>query len=257
LSRVKKTVRLFHFKQEESQPLIDVLEAGGFEVSYPGERTLGAMRDLRLLNPHAVVIDLSRMPAYGRYTAAGIRQTKSLRHLPIVFVDGDPKKVDLIRETLPDALYTSRARVVAALKKVKPPADPVAPPKMMDSYQQRPTALKLGMKEGLRVAVFDPPPGYAKLLGAVPEGVELMEEPTEVLPLTLWFVSDPDSYHFGLRRMRRWAEKSRVWVIYPKGSKSRLTQFTIREGALAMGMVDYKVCSVDATWTGILFTIKK
>ena len=141
------------------QPLIDVIEAGGYEVSYPGERTLGALRDLRLLNPHAVVIDLTRMPSHGRYTAAGIWQTKSLRHLPIVFVDGDPVKVQMIRESMPDAVYTSRAKVVAALKKVKAPVNPVAPPKMMDSYQQRATALKLGMKPGMQVAVVDPPAG--------------------------------------------------------------------------------------------------
>ena len=70
-------------------------------------------------------------------------------------------------------------------------------------------------------------------------------------------VQDPDEYRSCLRRMRRWLEKGRVWVIYPKGKQSALTQFVVRELALAMGMVDYKVCAVDATWTGMLFTIKK
>ena len=252
-----KTIRLYHWRENEAGPLIEVLEAGGFHVDYPGQRPLGHMRDLRLLEPAAVVIDLSRTPSLGGYVAAGIRQTKSIQHLPIVFVDGAPEKVQRIRDLMPDAVYTTREKVVAALKRVKPVESPVKPPKMMDSYQQRPTALKLGMKEGLRVAVFDPPSGYAKMLGPVPDGVELVEDPTEVLPLTLWFVYGPDEYLMGLRRMRKLAEKSRLWVIYPKGNKSPLTQFTVREAALAVGLVDYKVCSVDATWTGLLFAIKK
>ena len=33
-----------------------------------------------------------------------------------------------------------------------------------------------------------------------------------------------------------------------------LTQQYVRETGLAAGLVDYKICAVDATWSGLLFT---
>ncbi len=249
-----RVIRLFHFRASEAQPLIELLTQGGYEVYYPGEREPSPYSKIRAMNPYAVVFDMTRVPSHGRYVAAEIRAHKGIRHIPLVFVDTSDAALDQTRTMFPDATFTTRAKLLAALKKVKPLVDPATPPLLGSG---RPTALKLGMKAGLRVGIIDAPPGYAKMLGALPDGVELVEEPAEVLPLTLWFVSDPDEYLSGVRRMRRWATQSRVWVVYPKGNKSPLTQFTVREGALAVGMVDYKICSIDATWTAMLFTIKK
>ena len=57
--------------------------------------------------------------------------------------------------------------------------------------------------------------------------------------------------------MRQVAAKSRVWVVYRKGQKDGLTQVIVREAALAVGLVDYKICSVNPAWSGLLFTVKK
>jgi hypothetical protein len=95
-------------------------------------------------------------------------------------------------------------------------------------------------------------------LGKLPKEASLEEEPEETLPLTLWFVRDPDAYAAGLPDVRLRAAKTRIWIIYPKGrTASGLTQGFIREAALAVGLVDYKVCSVNEVWTGLLFTRKK
>jgi hypothetical protein len=250
-------VRLFHWRAAEAKPLIAALRASGYTVDYPGDQANGSWRTLRESPPLAAVIDLTRLPSHGRYVAAEIRATKSIRHIPIVFVDGDPDKVDSIRRALPDAVYTSRARLASALKRVKPLADPVVAPRIMDRTD-RTTAEKLGLKAGARVALIDPPPDYLRALGKLPMNVSLEEDPDETLQLTLWFVRDPDTYLAGLGRMRRRALTSRIWIIYPKGRQaSGLTQGLIREAALAVGLVDYKVCSVNEVWTGLLFTRKK
>ncbi len=250
-------VRLFHWRASEAKPLIAALRASGYTVDYPGDQANGSWRSLRESPPLAAVIDLTRLPSHGRYVAAEIRATKSIRHIPIVFVDGDPDKVDSIRKVLPDAVYTSRARLASALKRVKPLADPVLAPRIMDRTD-RTTAEKLGIKAGARVALIDPPPDYLRALGTLPKDVSLEEDPDETLPLTLWFVRDPDAYLAGLGAMRRRALTSRIWIIYPKGRQaSGLTQGLIREAALSIGLVDYKVCSVNDVWTGLLFTRKK
>ena len=119
-------VRLFHWRAEEAQTLIAALRAGGYTVDYPGDKANGNLALAARVPPLAAVIDLTRLPSHGRYVAAEIRATKSIRHIPIVFVDGDPEKVERVRKDLPDAVYTSRSRLVSALKRVKPLPDPVA-----------------------------------------------------------------------------------------------------------------------------------
>jgi hypothetical protein len=256
-------VRLFHWRADEAKPLIAALRAGGYTVDYPGDKA-NSWRSLRESPPLAAVIDLTRVPSHGRYVAAEIRATKSIRHIPIVFVDGDPDKVDSIRKVLPDAVYTSRARVASALKRVKPLADPVAAPRMMNRTD-RTAAEKLGIKAGARVALIDPPADYLRVLGRLPKDASLEEEPEETLPLTLWFVRDPEAYRAGLGGIRKRALTSRIWIIYPKqqarrpshSERSGITQSFVRESALAVGLVDYKICSVNEVWTGLLFTRKK
>ena len=190
-------VRLFHWRAEEAQTLIAALRAGGYTVEYPGDKANGSWRSLRENPPLAAIIDLTRLPSHGRYVAAEIRASKSMRSIPIVFVDGDPEKVERIRKDLPDAVYTSRSRLVSALKRVKPLADPVIAPRMMNRTD-RSTADKLGIKAGARVALIDPPADYVRVLGKLPKDASLEEEPEEALPLTLWFVRDPDAYANGL-----------------------------------------------------------
>jgi hypothetical protein len=36
-----------------------------------------------------------------------------------------------------------------------------------------------------------------------------------------------------------------------------VTQPFLRESAAAVGLVDYKICSVDAAWTAMLFALRK
>lgn len=255
-------VRLFHWRAAETKPLIDLMTAAGYDVDYPGDKVNGNFRSLPETIFHAAVIDLTRMPSHGCYVGAALRAGKSTRYVPLVFVDGEPEKVERIRRQLPDAIYTSRAKLPAALRRAKPLANPATPPTMMQSYRDRTTAQKLGIRENMRIGVIDAPPDYAKAIGALPPGASFEEEPTEPLPITVWFIHDPDTYLSNLPKMRRLAAKSRIWIVWPKAGSRRaadsgLTQFMIRDNALGVGLVDYKICSVSETWSGMLFTLKK
>ena len=51
-----------------------------------------------------------------------------------------------------------------------------------------------------------------------------------------------------------------MWIAWQKaasGLATDLTQRAVRELGLAAGLVDYKVCSIDRTWSGLLFTHRK
>ena len=64
-----------------------------------------------------------------------LREQKSLRSIPLIFVEGDPAKAAAVRAVLPDAIYTVWAKVYAAIRRAVrgapreaiPPRDPGTP----------------------------------------------------------------------------------------------------------------------------------
>ena len=51
-----------------------------------------------------------------------------------------------------------------------------------------------------------------------------------------------------------------LWVSWPKKAAKQSTDITedaIRELALPIGLVDIKVCAIDATWSGLKLVIRK
>jgi len=54
-------------------------------------------RAIRTDPPDAILIDLTRLPSYGKAMGVLIRQHKLLRSIPLVFVEGDPEKAEVVR----------------------------------------------------------------------------------------------------------------------------------------------------------------
>jgi hypothetical protein len=154
-------------------------------------------------------------------------------------------------------VYTTQARLAAALKRVKPVKDPVVPKQMMETDPSRTAAQKLGIREGAMVGLIDPPADYKKVLGKLPTDVVLEENPDRVCAVTLWFVHEPGEFEAALAARRALAAHSRLWVLWQKGRRDGLNGNFVRQGALAMGLVDYKICSVDGVWSGMVFAVKK
>jgi hypothetical protein len=255
-------VRIVHWKAPEAGPLIEACGACGFEVEYDDVKFGELAKMIRGKPPDALVIDLTCLPSHGRDTALALRQTKYARHIPLVFFEGEPGKVDAIQRLLPDAVFVSRKQLCSRLKAAcaKPVANPVIPPGVMVSYASRTVAQKFGIREGWNVAVIDAPRGYAAALGELPADVELVEDPDsgrEVHPVTLWFVRDPRGYREGLRRMQKIADRTKLWVVWRKGSTNGLTQYVVREAAIEAGLVDYKICAVNEQWSAMAFARRK
>jgi hypothetical protein len=250
-------VCLFHWRAEEAKPLLTVLEAAGHSVEY--QERMASYREVRDKPPDAIVIDLSRLPSQGRELAVFFRGAKSTRFVPIVFVGGEPEKVAGVQRVLPDAVYTPASRLRGTLSKAlaNPPVNPIKPAQMIDRWGTRTVAQKLGIAKNSRVAVIDPPSGYAQAIGELPTGVEFDEESTEDCPVSLWFVHDVPEFHAALPRMRKLAARSRLWIIWRKNKKDGLDGNLIRQGGIAVGLVDYKICSVSETWSGMVFAVKK
>jgi len=175
----------------------------------------------------------------------------------MVFIDGEPEKVEVIRKLLPDAVYASRARLRSAVREAlaNRPASPVVPAQMMERYGSRTAAQKLGIRAGATVAVIDPPRNYPAAVGEIPAGAAFEESPDTACEVTLWFVHDAAACLEALPEMRRLAARTKLWILWRKGSS--VTQPLLRESAAAVGLVDYKICSVGGAWSGMLFARRK
>ena len=252
-------VRLFHWKAPEAERFMGPLRAAGHQVDYDEKAAPGLLSKIRAAPPHAFVISLARLPSHGREVATFLRGAKATRHIPIVFVAGQPEKVDAIRRHIPDAAYTSLQGLDAALRKAlaHPPAAPMVPPQMMERYRARTTAQKLGIAKGAAVGLLNPPRDYESVLGPLPEGVSLVEGGSRNCSVTLWFVTDPGILRSGLPRTRGLAARSKLWILWPKGGETGITQPYIRETANSVGLVDYKICSVNDRWSAMAFATRK
>jgi hypothetical protein len=251
-------VRLVHWKASEAAALLATLRTAGHVVDYDEDVASAEFRTIRTSPPEVFAIDLSRLPSHGREVATFFRGQKATRHIPIVFVGGAPEKVEAIRKVLPDAVYTEPGRLRSALRAAvaKRPANPVVPAQMMERYASRSAAQKLGICEGTAAALIDPPRNYASVIGELPAGAALeeMEGSAWRCPTTLWFVHGADCRE-AMPGMRKLAARTKLWILWRKGTG--VTQQFLRESATAVGLVDYKICSVDATWSAMLFAHRK
>lgn len=255
-------IRLLHWKEPEAGEYIELLQAWGHQVEYDPEFRPGLMRIWRESPPDAFVIDLSRLPSHGREIATALRQSRATRTVPILFCEGAEEKVARIRSELPDATYCTRATLRAGLRRALKQrlAAPVVPTQMMDRYGGRTAAQKLGMKEGSIVALIDAPRDALKVIGELPKNIEFCEETAENASVTLCFIHDVALLLPRLSELRERAGATKLWVLWRKGgsaARGGVTEGMIRERAIDLGLVDYKVCSVDSVWSALLFAPRR
>ncbi len=255
-------VALVHWNASEAKPRLAQLRAAGYRTEHAPVDGADAVRALRARPPDAVVIDLTRLPAHGREVAGALRRAKVTRSLPIVFAGGEPQKVARARELLPDAVYTDWPQIANAVAKAmrSVPAAPVVP-STMDAYSSAPLPKKFGIKPGMRVAVSGAPETFERTLGPLPETAVVAAGARAGADLVLLFAKSQGELEHRFAAAESAVEAcGRFWVIYPKKASkvaSDLDQAAVRAFGMGLGWVDYKVCAVDATWTGLAFARKR
>jgi hypothetical protein len=121
---------------------------------------------------------------------------------------------------------------------------------------------KLGIKDGSRFAVLDPPKGFARTLGELPDRATLQEDLAGKAPLDVivLFVTRRAELERRLASVRRrMAPAAGLWVAWPKktsGVTTDMTEHVVRAVALPTGLVDNKVCAIDETWSGLRLVIR-
>ena len=129
-----------------------------------------------------------------------------------------------------------------------------------DRGSGRPLPAKLGIKAGMRVALVGAPVGYGDLLGPLPAGVRLVDGADAGLDFVQLFVQTVAALSVAFPVWRATlAPAGMLWVSWPKRGAalpSDLDENRIRALGLENGLVDVKVCAVDATWSGLKFVYR-
>ncbi|MEP6704811.1 MAG: DUF3052 family protein [Acidobacteriota bacterium] len=142
---------------------------------------------------------------------------------------------------------------------------------MTAGYSGKPLAKKLGIAAGMVVITAGAPADYADLLTALPEDVLIVDAgdrpstrsksstgPADIVHL---FTNSRDDLIRLLAEFKNLIKQDgTIWVSWYKRSAklpTDITEDTVREAALSIGLVDVKVCAVDEKWSGLKLVIRK
>lgn len=132
---------------------------------------------------------------------------------------------------------------------------------METGYSGTPLAKKLGVRAGQKAWQVGMPPSVRSEIEADVPGFKFAASIVPPIDFAHVFTksrSELEEYLALLRSVL--APAGILWVSWPKKSSkvaTNITEDTIREVALPLGLVDVKVCAVDATWSGLKLVIRR
>lgn len=252
---------MIHWKDDGAEARAERLRRLGHRVE-AGPLDSPGLKALRTRPPAAVVIDLSRLPSQGRDIGVALRQSPRTRGVPLLFVGGQAEKVARVQRLLPDAAFTTWDAIGEALQRAlaEPPSDPIVPDSALAGYSGTPLPRKLGVKSGATVVLVNAPDEFADTLGELPAGVTLRWQDRGRRDLTVWFVNAVKDLERRIERMAAKVGDGGLWIAWPKkasGVETDVTQDRVRRAGLDAGLVDYKICAIDETWSGLKFATRK
>jgi hypothetical protein len=130
----------------------------------------------------------------------------------------------------------------------------------MEPVEGVPVAKRLGVKQGARVLLLDPPVGFARTLDPLPDGASVALKPVSQMDLVLLFSSSRAVLGELFPKARHvLAPRGAIWVAWPRKSSgffTDLSQELVRSVGLAAGMTDDKIISIDDIWAALRFIEK-
>lgn len=132
----------------------------------------------------------------------------------------------------------------------------------MAGYSGTPLWKKLGYKTGISAYLDGGPANYHSLLTLPADfRVDWLIRSKSNFNLIHLFTTSASELKVKLKFYRtKLIPDGIIWVSWPKkssGVKTDITEDTIRDLALPMGLVDIKVCAVDEVWSGLKLVIRK
>ncbi|MBI4546574.1 MAG: DUF3052 domain-containing protein [Ignavibacteriae bacterium] len=130
----------------------------------------------------------------------------------------------------------------------------------MAGYSKKSLVEKLGIKEGSTIIIVNPPLGYDKTLGRLPQNVTRVKQLKSPLDFIHFFTKEKKKLEDLFPKLKKaLASNGMLWVSWPKGSSripTDLNENVVRAIGLRNGLVDVKVCAIDERWSGLKFVYR-
>ena len=126
-------------------------------------------------------------------------------------------------------------------------------------YSGTPLVKKLGIKPGTALALVGAPPGFIDELDGLPKDVRILKKIDGAPDLAIWFVRSRRELEGRMLEVSG-AMGQGLWVAWTKKASGVVTDVTedvVRAAGLANGIVDYKVCAINVTWSGLKFARRR
>lgn len=131
---------------------------------------------------------------------------------------------------------------------------------MAQGSSKKSLAAKLGIKEGARIVLLNPPKQYEKTLGSLPDGVVAVKQLRGQMGFMQYFTTSSKDLEQAFPRLKKHlSSDGMLWISWPKGSSgvdTDLNENVVMEIGLANGLVDVKVAAIDAAWSGLKFVYR-
>ena len=112
---------------------------------------------------------------------------------------------------------------------------------------------KLGLADGQRLLLVNAPRDIDDLLAGAPV-MSRLPRLAEFEVAIAFFVRRGELQLSLAKLLSRLAQGGMIWIAWPKktsGVATDITENVVRDVALPTGLVDVKVCAIDATWSGL------
>jgi len=132
---------------------------------------------------------------------------------------------------------------------------------MTAGYSGTPLAAKLSLRDGQRTWWENIPDTVRAEIETGGVALTLLEAPVGPIDAAHIFVTTRATLEDSIRRLLPLLDPAGfLWVSWPKKASkvpTDITEDVIREIALPTGLVDVKVCAIDAIWSGLKLMIRR
>jgi hypothetical protein len=119
----------------------------------------------------------------------------------------------------------------------------------------------LGIKDGHIVALLGAPKGFDASLDGMPAAVRVRTRATGTADVVVSFHTERADLEARVPKLLDVLDvDGGLWIAWPKKASkvpTDITEDTVREVFLPLGLVDNKVCAIDDVWSGLRVVWRK
>ncbi len=120
MAKAKGKLFLFHWEKEGATARAVELADDGWQVEMECEEGSRGCKNLKAFGPDVVVFDIARKAVHSRECGRALRNAKSFRETPFIFVDGTDEDISKAKAKVPAAIFTTSRGLEKILAKHAP-----------------------------------------------------------------------------------------------------------------------------------------